>query len=171
MSFLNKYLLARWSAISDREKLLIVWGSQLLIFLLFLSLVWFPVREHYRELREITENRINTVRWMEQAASDLVRLKASTGSRLALEKGDSLLSLADRSVRKQGLGLVLKRVEPEGQDKVRLWFEQAPFQSLLIWMEGLHDRYGVETANVSIEKGKSPGLVNAQLVLVIRALP
>ncbi|MBF0176309.1 MAG: type II secretion system protein M [Magnetococcales bacterium] len=171
MSKLKQFLYVRWSSISDRERLLVAGGGFVLIVLIFFSLVWLPVRERYRELREITEKRINTIRWMEQASYDAARFKVSTGSRLSVQKGDSLLSLADRSVRKQGLGSVLKRVEPEGQDKVRLWFEQAPFQSLLTWMEGLHDQYGIEAVNVAIEKGKIPGLVDAQLVLVMTAVP
>ncbi|MBF0152318.1 MAG: type II secretion system protein M [Magnetococcales bacterium] len=168
---LNAYLQTRWSGIGDREKVLVMGGSLLLAFLLLFFLVWSPIQEQHRELRTMTENRANTIRWMEQASREVAHLKSLTGSRLSLEKGDSLLSLADRSVRKQGLGPVLKRVEPDGQDKVRLWFEQAPFQPLLVWMEALHDRYGIETVNVSIEKGKNPGLVNTQLVLVMQAAP
>ncbi|MBF0424390.1 MAG: type II secretion system protein M [Magnetococcales bacterium] len=162
-------LQARWLAVGDRERTMVIGGGAVMSCLLFFALVWLPVQERFQELSQTVESRSSSLRWMEQAAREVARLKSQTGIKTPLEKGESLLSLADRSVRSHGLAPVLRRVEPEGQDKVRLWFEQAAFQSLLVWLETLHDRYGVEVVNASIEKGRDPGLVNTQLVLIMRA--
>lgn len=80
--------------------------------------------------------------------------------------GQSLLAVVDQAARKDRLGTVLKRIEPEGTRIVRVWFEQAIFDDVLLWLGNLQNTYGVRITSISIDhQGGSSGSVNARVEL------
>lgn len=154
----------RWfNALDARERFLVVAGGLLLLVLLLYALVWRPIGERVERLRVTVAEQTALAQWMASAAAEVARLRAS-GAGVRGER-QSLLSLTDGSARQAGLGGAIRRIEPEGSDRVRIVLEQAGFDTLVTWLERLASRHGVIIETVTVERRNEPGAVNASLVL------
>jgi general secretion pathway protein M len=56
-------------------------------------------------------------------------------------------------------------IKPQGEDKVQLRIEQAAFDTLLKWLDGLTGQHGIAIESLNVDRQQQPGLVNARLVL------
>lgn len=135
----------------------------LLILLLYMGL-WYPFSQSTDRLQQVVSEQKQTIVWMMTAADQVKQLRQQGGEQ-AQARGQSLLSLADSSARQIGLQNALKRVEPDGNDKVKIRFEQTVFDDLVRWLEQLHARYGVYVETISLDKQEQPGIVNGRLTL------
>jgi general secretion pathway protein M len=77
----------------------------------------------------------------------------------------SLLARVDEGLREAGLSGVLARIEPEGDRRVRLWLEDAPFDGLIAWLERASVEQGVRLIDASVDRDMAPGLVSVRLTL------
>ena len=53
----------------------------------------------------------------------------------------------------------MKRVQPEGDSGVRVWFEAAAFDELIKWLATIESEYGLLVNEINIEQTDSVGLV------------
>jgi len=103
---------------------------------------------------------------MNNAAQQVNQLRRQKSSTKRGSANQSLLALVDRTVKQAGLARALKRVEPEGSDKVKVRLEQAGFDAMIGWLESLQLRYSIRVENISIDAQDNPGSVNVRLTLV-----
>lgn len=148
---------------NDRRALII--GLAVLVVVLGYLFIWEPAAKHLVQLRQTVNEQQSLLTWMQQAAQQVQQLRGSTGGAAKIADGQSLLAVVDQSAKSGHLGTAMKRVEPEGQNTVRVWFEQANFDDLVLWLEGLQRTYNVGVANIVIERQTTPGLVNVRLSL------
>lgn len=158
----------RWADLADRERQMVLGGGVALVALVFVFQFWLPLEAGLQQGNIAAGERAAALKWMEESAREVVRLRAAGGGIPTASGGESLLSLADRTARSQGLGEALQRVEPEGPDRVRFQFEKASFEQVLNWLAALERRYGVQAQSVTIDKEVAPGMVRARLVLTWR---
>ena len=59
----------------------------------------------------------------------------------------------------------MKRIEPDGQELVRVSLEQASFDDMVTWLGSLQRSFGVSVADVSIDRQAASGRVNARITL------
>lgn len=155
---------AWWEGLQVRERYALLIG----IAVLLLLSVWLAAnslsasverkQQHVEALRE-------DVAWMRRAAAEAAGLQgAGTGGATALS-GSALLVLADESVKTQGIGGSLRRIQPEGQAAVRVTFEGVGFTDLLRWLDVLVERHGVEVSGFAVERQAAAGVVNARVTL------
>lgn len=161
-----------WARLSTREQRMLLLGGLALLVMLPYWLIWMPLVEHTRML----ERRISTLGedlvWM-QAASDEVQRLGGAGVQVAADRGvsgQSLLGLVDSSVREAGLASSVRRVQPDGDQRVQLWMEAVEFDTLLSWLARLQSGQGVQVERFSADRRAEPGLVDSQLNLVRGAL-
>jgi general secretion pathway protein M len=76
-----------------------------------------------------------------------------------------LLGTIDRTAKAGDLGKSVKRVQPDGQTKARVWLENANFDAMIKWLESLQRQQGIRIVTSVIEKQEEAGIVNARLVL------
>lgn len=158
---------SQWFAsLGQRERGVLFGGTLLLVGLLGWEWVVQPGLEWRETQSRLLVEKTKTLAWMQQSATEVARLKSGTPrpSTVAVG-GESLLALADRTAREKGLGSGMKRVEPDGEDRVRLWFEKIPFAGLMGWMTELADKQGARAQNVTVDREEEPGLVRARVVL------
>ncbi len=77
----------------------------------------------------------------------------------------SIVVVIDRTTRLRGLSDYLKRNQPDGNNTVRLRFENAPFDDLVTWLSEVKTGYGLTTTSASIDLAGPPGRINCSLVL------
>lgn len=77
--------------------------------------------------------------------------------------GETLVTVVDAGSRE--VGLTLSGTDPVGQNQLRIRLENAPFDTLVGWLLRLQQTQGIGVQNASIDRGPTPGQVNATLTL------
>ncbi|MCB0068948.1 MAG: type II secretion system protein M, partial [Caldilineaceae bacterium] len=88
--------------------------------------------------------------------------RSGGGGRDAAPTGQALLSQVSQTA--QRYNVKPNRLQPEGTDGVSVWFDAAPFDNLVGWLEE-EARQGVIVRQISIDRQDQPGVVNARVVL------
>ncbi len=137
--------------------------------ILSISLVYFGLWEPFQSKVNLLEKTVATNQslsvWMDKSAAEVIRLQGTSGSPVATKNNRSLLSIVDQTAKRAGLGKVVKRVEPDGQDDVRVWLEQASFDDMMRWLLTIEQSNGISVKSITIDRQKQDGLVNARLSL------
>jgi general secretion pathway protein M len=155
-----------WSNLSERERWITGGGGALTLLFLLYALVWHPFHANLLNLRQTVATQRQDLAWMRQAAAEVKRLSASPAAATARQSNpQSLLTLVDQTARTAGLGTVMKRIEPQGEDKLRVQFEQVDFDQLIRWLGSLEQEHGVTSASVTLDRQAEAGRVDARLVL------
>lgn len=155
---------AWWETLSARERLLVIGGLGLILALLGYALVWEPFRTSHRQLQQrVAEQRADLI-WMRQAAREVKRLSGNAGTSPTRD-GRSLLTLVDQTARAAGLASALKRVAPQGEDKLSAQLDGVEFDKLIPWLGMLEHDHRIAIINLSIDRANATGLVNARIIL------
>lgn len=155
---------AWWETLSARERLLVIGGLGLTLALLGYVLVWEPFRTSHRQLQQrVAEQRADLI-WMRQAAREVKRLSGNAGTSPTRD-GRSLLTLVDQTARAAGLASALKRVAPQGEDKLSAQLDGVEFDKLIPWLGMLEHDHRIAIVNLSIDRANATGLVNARVIL------
>lgn len=152
---------AWWSALAERERRVFGGGAAVLALLVAWLGVWEPLANAARRQQvNLTAARALAVQ--------LETLAASTprGTTPPAGTGQSLLAIVDASSKASAMAKPPSRLQPEGDNTVRIWLDDVPFDALLRWLAELQSRYGVRVDNADIERESGPGLVNARLTLM-----
>ncbi|MBF0179744.1 MAG: type II secretion system protein M [Magnetococcales bacterium] len=152
--------------LGDRERRVVLGGVGVVAGLLVWFLVWLPWREDLERRAELAGEKARVLAEMRRMAGEVTRLRKEGAVPLARPAGgESLLALADRSVRERGLGGALRRVEPESGGRVVLWLEKARFDEVMAWLADLTERHGVVVGNLALDREETPGLSRGRVVL------
>jgi general secretion pathway protein M len=155
-----------WLAGLDPQERLLVYGAAaVLAVILLYAVVVHPFHNSYDKLRNGVEERRATLLWMQESALKVKQLKGANPVAGKGMAGRSLLSVTDDAARAAGLGSALKRVEPDGSTGVRVWLEDASFDSVIGWLGVMASRYGVDVDSASMERAAARGRINARLSL------
>lgn len=153
MSYLNK--------LSGRDRRIVLVTIPVVAVLMVYFLLWRPLSHHRDRLGDLVVQKQYDLVWMQQAAKELKDIKRQAPQKL--RPGQSIMALMDQTARQTRLNNALKRVEPDGDDKVRVRLEQAVFDDLVGWIELLNDRYDVVIDNITVDRHETSGVVNARL--------
>ncbi|MGY8795630.1 MAG: type II secretion system protein GspM, partial [Woeseiales bacterium] len=94
----------------------------------------------------------------------------SQGNNQSVDDGQnqSLVVIIDNSLRQRGLYASLQRSQPTpAGNGIRVEFESAAFDDLMLWLGDLHRQYGltVEAGSFSTASSETPGRVNSSVTL------
>ena len=93
---------------------------------------------------------------------------ANNGRPTNANPDQSLIVIVDNSLRQRGLANSVQRSQPTPSGTgIRVEFEAAAFDDLVLWLGDLNRQYGlqVESANFSVSASDSPGRVNSSVTL------
>ena len=155
---------AWWSARAERERQMLSLGAGALALILLYLAVWEPLT-HMQKKREasLAEARALAVQ-LETLATQAPG--ASTAAGVTATKGQSLLSVVDQSGKASQIGKAPSRLQPDGDNTVRLWLDDVPFDPVLRWLAELQTRNGVRVSDADIERQSGTALVKVRLTLV-----
>ena len=154
---------AWWEGLSSRERLLVAGGATLTLVLLLYVIAWQPFQASHRRLRQsVAEQRVELTA-MQQMAREIKQLGGSSGKPPATE-GRSLLTLVDQTARAAGLGTAIKRVTPQGEDRLGVQFDAVEFDKLVPWLGALERDHRIVIVNLSVDRATA-GRVNARLIV------
>ncbi len=105
---------------------------------------------------------------VEQKRSDLAWIEAVTPRVQALpvmRAGESLTLAVDRVARETGVASALAGAEPAGNGALRVRFEAAAFDAMVLWLARLQQERAAVVESASVDTIAEAGKVNATLVL------
>ena len=152
-------------SLTQRERVMVQVASSVVTVFLFYLLILDPISSNYSKNKKNVQTATETLEWMKNAALEVKQLR---GGRQLAERPQGkrfVLSMIDNSVKKAGLASVMKRVQPEGDSGVRVWFEAAAFDELIKWLAMIETEHGLLVNEINIEQTDSIGLVNARVFL------
>lgn len=149
-------------SLQGRERILFFAGSTALLLTLVFLVVVEPMLLYQQRLHDSVDRQRELVSWMRGAAEVLGTQEGR--SRESIPSG-GLLAVVDSAAKRSQLGGSLQRLSQDGDNTVRILLENAPYDSLLLWLDGLQQRFGISLDSADIERAEGNGLVNATLTL------
>ena len=153
-------------SLEPRERIFVAFAIAFALLAIFWFGLWVPVDEG----RTTASERVTD--WQKSIA-ELRPMKAqveavASGGQVVVPQDQSLVVIVDNSLRQRGLYNALQRSQPTPSGEgIRVEFESAAFDDLVLWLGDLHRQYGldVESGSFSIATGDSPGRVNSSVTL------
>ena len=162
---MNAYLerfRAWWSGLAERDRRVLGAGAAALGLIIAYVAIWEPLagakQRQHADLR--------AARALAVQLESLAALAPRGGAPAVTGAGQSLLAVIDQTRKTSAITKPPSRLQPQGDDTVRIWLEDVPFDALLRWLGELQVRHGVRVDDAEIERESVPGLVNARLTLV-----
>ncbi len=153
-------------ALNERERISVAVAAVFVLFAIAWFGIWEPLNSGHQRAKDSVEN------WR-QSLAELRPLKgqiqnAGTSQPATAGQNQSLVVIVDNSLRQRGLYGSLQRSQPTpAGNGIRVEFESAAFDDLILWLGDLHRQYGltVEAGSFSTSSSDSPGGVNSSVTL------
>ena len=153
-----------YDKLEKREQIIVSAGAIILGVMLIYLLAWDPVISTLDEEKQKYESNSQLYFWMQDAASEYRSLKSSGAQTNNRFKNQSISSLAERSAQSAGIKQFISKLDSDSKG-VKAELNQVSFDSLVIWLSDLSNKYNIQTSGLHIEKLKEPGTVKARITL------
>jgi general secretion pathway protein M len=146
--------------LEPRERRTVLAGAIAAGLLIIVATV-LPLQRSVAAVEQRVERKRDDLQWLRSMAPQLAGLQGSAPPPLR----ESLVVVVDRSARESGLAKSLVGSQPSGDGGLNVRLDQTPFDTLIVWLSQLRERYGVRVDSATIDAGKGSGNVTATLVL------
>ncbi|PCJ46879.1 MAG: hypothetical protein COA99_02040 [Moraxellaceae bacterium] len=153
----------QYEMISGRDRMML---NGLIVFLVVVAgffILLKPSLDSVSDAQLKLKGKQELLQWIQSNESLAKSLRKGGGKSQGRKPGQSLLALINQT--SSQFRVPLKRYEPEGQDKLRVWVEDIPFNGFMRWLTSLQSKHNVNVINISIDSQKQPGIINAKVVL------
>ena len=155
-----------WYGLSDRDRDALKYLAIALVLIFLYLLVWLPVQNFKKDALADVERQSQLLSWIRQNEATARELAARGGaSPTAGLEGQSMLAVVGSSAK--SFSIEMRRFEPEGDNKMRVWLEKVPFNQLLLWLDDMKKRYGIQAEQISVDRDETPGVISARMSLVV----
>ncbi|MET0094694.1 MAG: type II secretion system protein GspM [Sedimenticola sp.] len=149
---------------NPRERLFLALGTAVSLLLLLYLVVYVPVEQSIEKAESRLKGSQEQLARL-QAISDEYRRLSHLDSRAVGRGAESLLSIIEKSSQQYGLNSAIRRITPEGEQKVRIQLQEVSFDKLTAWFSQLAISEGISTETIIVRGGDTAGLVNVNLML------
>lgn len=156
-------LKARWQGLEPRQRFVLAGAGFVIVALVLWLWVWEPLRDARERARAQVAEQQALAGWLQAVAPVAAGLREDGGA--ADELNDrSLLGMVDETARAAGLAAAIGRIEPAGENQVRIWLNDAGFATLMGWLEQVAAG-GIQVRELTAEGSAQTGAVNARITL------
>ena len=154
-----------FTSLEPRERLFVSAAGVVVILAVLWVGIWQPLDKGHSDIAE----RVDTWR---RSLSELRPMKGmiqSTTNPQPVSSTQSLVVIVDNSLRQRGLYGSLQRSQPTPDGNgIRVEFENAAFDDLMLWLGDLHRQHAlkVDSGSFSTSSSASPGRVNSSVTLI-----
>lgn len=155
-----------FDTLESRERIMVSVAAVFVVFAIFWFGLWVPLDSRHAA----TAQRVETWQSSLAALRPLKGQVQAAGNNQPVSTGSnqSLVVIVDNTLRQRGLYTALQRSQPTpGGNGIRIEFEGAAFDDLVLWLGDLHRLHGliVQSGSFSVASGSSPGRVNSSVTL------
>lgn len=148
--------------LETRERRMVLVGAAAIGLTILYLAILEPMMLYRQNLAREVSGQRELVSWLRGAADEL---GPQTGAGREAVPAGSLLATVDAEAKRSELGRSLKRISQDAGNSIRVRLEGSSFDSLLLWLEGLEQRYGIRPTDITVERTDAAGLVDATLTL------
>ncbi len=152
----------RWQQLPERDRLALGLLAGFLGLIIIVYGILLPSYDFHQQARDRFNSDTQLLHWL-QAQELAVKQLPKTNAKQPANSQQSPLTFVTQSAKQHQLSL--KRVQPEGSNKLRLWLESAPMDKSLNWLKSL-SQGGLVIDDISIEKQGQAGMANIRATLV-----
>ena len=146
-----------YQSLAERERRTVLIGGIAAAVLLVVGGIWKLDAATARAADTVAGKRADLA-WMQRVAPQLRAMPTARSN-------EALPLLVDRTAHDAGLAGALSGSEPAGNGGLRVRFEGASFDMLVVWLSRLQRDRGLVIESANIDGAAGEGLVNASLVL------
>lgn len=156
----------RFQSLGQRDQKLVLVMAAILTVTLFYVVVWEPLHLNLEKQRGNQIAQIEIHSWMQNAAAEVRALKASGHKSGKIFKKNSPVSIvAEQSAETSGLKKQIGKIESSGKNSAQIKVDNVSFNQMLLWINTLKTRYGINVSSAKIERTDKEGIINARLIL------
>ncbi|MDG1752897.1 MAG: type II secretion system protein M [Thalassotalea sp.] len=145
-----------WLALNSREQRLIGSLAGVVSLFIFYSFVWQPLNENIEKGQKKLTRQQELLTFV---SSETQRYKAEKKSGNNQASSGSLSSIVNRSAKQQAI--TITRIQPQS-NSVQVWIDNIAFSQLLVWLEQLANKEGIQVETIDLTKGEQPGQVRVK---------
>lgn len=155
-----------WSALADRERLMVGVGGIFVGVFVIYSGIWSPLSTTVSDYKFQVQSQRALLAYLQNAAVKINALRAEgVQASIGAASQEGLLSVVEQSVKQHKLSSYLKQVEqPEG-GQVLLTFENAPLDQTMGWLQQLLATQNVKIVSVTATRLPTSGAANLKIIL------
>jgi general secretion pathway protein M len=149
---------AWYAGLQQREQRVVAVGGVILAVMILVLGILMPLQSAVSNAVKRNETKREDLAWM-QVNGPVIR---ASGNVLPANTGEAPVVMVDRVGRESGLASALRGTQPNGNG-VRVQLEAAPFDTMVIWLATLDERYGLAIESITLDRTARPGVVNASI--------
>lgn len=147
MNLLKKH----WLELQARERLVLGWGSVIVVGILLYALLFQPLYRALAHMESALPGLRSNLVWMRQ--TDKLIDGGLSSVQVIDGASDSLLSVIESSARRAKVRKAIQKMVPDQKSKeVRVTLEDVEFNSWLIWVDTLYKENGVDITQLTAER-------------------
>lgn len=152
---------AWFEQLQSRERQLVI--VAMVVFAIFLpyQLIWSPLIVRAGHLQKQVNKQAKQLQWMRASMQEIPQPRGNSGAK----HSGSLLSVVEQTANQSQLRNSIRKIQPEGDQGVRIWMDNAGFDDILMWLERLKKQSSIEVVDFSVERQTETGQVNLRLLL------
>jgi general secretion pathway protein M len=147
--------------LEKQQQWAVLLGGIAVSLILLVLLVWQPLAESSRQLRQSNQQAARSLHWMQQAAIEIKQLRESAAGGRKAGTAQNLSAVINNTVKSRSLPM--SRFRPNGQDEAQVWLDGVVFKDLMAWLYELESAKGLAVDNLSVNSTDASGVVNARV--------
>ncbi|MFT7185907.1 MAG: general secretion pathway protein M [Pseudohongiellaceae bacterium] len=149
--------------VRDRN-ILKIFGTILLLCLIYFAM-WVPANDYMDNAQRDLEQNTKLLQLVKQNKALLTAMNRGSGPSVGTKtlSSQQLVSSVSNLAKKHGV--MLKRFEPSGDKKIKVWVDNASFDKMITWLTALKTSLNIEVEQISVEKDDVEGQVSSRLTL------
>ena len=156
----------RLAALSPRERLLSVGVVVFIVFYGLYQLIIAPIAAEKILLEQKINAQQQSYQTIKKISVEVAGLRKNQQDTVKSEEGQSLMAVIDTSGTQLEIKPAIKRMIPDGADKVTLWLENIAFDKLTNWLAVLETKHAIKVDQISVNREQTnKGTVTAKLLL------
>jgi len=148
------------AAMEERDRRALYGLILLVTGLLIYFALWSPLETYQAQSRLDRDRQLELLQWM-KSTEPLAR--QSRQNNVVSLSGQTLLTQISASA--QRFGITPSRIQPEGDERVSIWFDEVPFNELIKWLQSLDSDGQIRVRQITVDRGSQSGGVNSRMVL------
>lgn len=153
--------------LSLRERILLIGGLAVLLISGLYAFTYIPIIEEQQRLKTAIAAQQQLKVYLQGIDAEVAALQINSPELTEMAATtQSLIGIIDTGSEQAGIKPALKRLIPEGQDKVTLWLEQCDSDKLFAWLVMLDKEQAITVQQIAISREQAnAGLVSGKVLL------
>ena len=152
----------KFTALTEREQRMVLLSGMVILLGIFYWGLWAPLNQSISQQSQLLESNKKLVSWVEEQGQKAAQLRRTQSSPRRVT--GSLPQLVTSTSSNHSLSI--SRMQPQG-DEIQVWIDEAPFNSLMGWLNELETR-GIVIEQLDVAETNAPGMIKVRRLVLTK---